>query len=150
MKHISKNRRRISVFALGIAPVTFPVSALAQGADHVVLGAGVAVVPTFQGADDFRVLPIPTIDIKKGIFVASLQNGVGIVPITTDRISIGVSASFIQGYRRRDVPDGIDRLSSGFPGCPYLPSVDGSARPIIGPAACARHDDFADPGITAG
>lgn len=88
-------------------------AAQAQDRDHVVLGAGVAVAPVHQGADDYRLLPIPTIDIKEGWFFANLRNGIGIEPIDTGTVTIGVSAVFLQGYRKRDVPMGIDRLSDG-------------------------------------
>lgn len=72
-------------------------SAPAQAQDRVVLGAGVAVTPTYQGSDDYRVLPLPTIDIKKGWFFANLRNGIGIEPIDTGVVSAGVSAVFVQG-----------------------------------------------------
>jgi outer membrane protein len=88
--------------------------ASAQAQDRIVLGAGIAVAPTYQGSDDYRVLPLPAIDIKKGWFFANLRNGIGIEPIDTGVISAGVSAVFVQGYRRRDVPIGISRLSDGL------------------------------------
>lgn len=88
-------------------------TAQAQEQDHVVLGVGVAAIPVFQGADDYRVLPLPAIDIKKGWFIASVRNGVGIMPINTKTVSIGASATFIAGYREQDVPKGIDRQPSG-------------------------------------
>lgn len=81
--------------------------------DHVVLGTGAALTPDYQGADDFRVMPIPVIDIKKGWFFANLRNGVGVEPINTDHITFGASAVYIPGYRRRDIPDGIEKLSNG-------------------------------------
>jgi outer membrane protein len=89
-------------------------SAPAQSQDRVVLGAGVAVTPTYQGSDDYRVLPLPAIDIKKGWFFANLRNGIGIEPIDNGVISAGLSAVFVQGYRRRDVPTGISKLSDGL------------------------------------
>jgi outer membrane protein len=89
-------------------------SAPAQAQDRVVLGAGVAVTPTYQGSDDYRVLPLPAIDIKKGWFFANLRNGIGIEPIDTGVVSAGVSAVFVQGYRRRDIPVGISKLSDGL------------------------------------
>jgi outer membrane protein len=88
--------------------------ASAQAQDRVVVGAGIAVAPTYQGSDDYRVLPLPAIDIKKGWFFANLRNGIGIEPIDTGVISAGVSAVFVQGYRRRDVPMGITKLSDGL------------------------------------
>jgi transposase len=34
--------------------------------------------------------------------------------VNTDTITVGASAVFIQGYRKKDVPDGIDKLSDGI------------------------------------
>jgi outer membrane protein len=71
------------------------------------------VAPVYQGADDYRLVPIPAIDIREGWFFANLRNGIGIAPIDSQAVTIGVGAVFIPGYRRRDVPAGIDRLSDG-------------------------------------
>jgi len=91
----------------------WPIPAQAQNQDHIVLGAGVAATPAYQGADDYRLTPFPVIDIKKGWFFANLRDGIGIEPIDTDVVTVGAGAIFIQGYRKRDVPVGIDKLSSG-------------------------------------
>ena len=85
-------------------------TAQAQDQDHIVLGAGVAVAPTYQGSRDYRVLPLPAIDIKEGWLFANLRNGIGVEPINTENVSIGASAVFVQGYRKKDVPIGVDRL----------------------------------------
>jgi outer membrane protein len=85
----------------------------AQAQDRVVLGAGVAATPVYQGSSDYRVLPIPVIDIKKNGFFANLRNGVGVEPIDNETLTVGASAVFVQGYRKRDVPQGVDKLSNG-------------------------------------
>lgn len=95
------------------SPCIAQVQVQAQARDHVVLGAGVAATPVYQGAADYRVLPIPLIDIQKGAFFASLRNGIGLAPVDTGTVRIGVGAVYVQGYRRRDVPAGIDRVSDG-------------------------------------
>jgi outer membrane protein len=122
--NFSERHRRSGDFYHGLASFTvtslillaWPAQARAQTAepDHVVLGVGAAVTPVFQGADDYRTLPLPVIDIKNGWLFANLRNGVGLVPINKDNVTIGMSAVFIQGYRRRDVRPGLDRLSSGI------------------------------------
>lgn len=84
-----------------------------SSANHVVLGVGVATTPAYQGSEDYRVLPLPAIDIKHGWFFANLRNGIGIAPIDTGKIAIGASVVFVQGYRKKDVPAGIDRLPDG-------------------------------------
>jgi outer membrane protein len=84
-----------------------------QNQDHVVLGVGVAATPAYQGSDDTRIIPIPAIDIRKGWFFANLRNGIGVIPITSEHFEVGASAVFVQGYRRKDMPEGIDKLSDG-------------------------------------
>jgi outer membrane protein len=74
----------------------------------------VAATPAHQGSDDLRVLPLPAIDIREGWFFANLRNGIGVIPISTDNIEIGASAVFVPGYRRKDVPQGIDHLKDGI------------------------------------
>jgi outer membrane protein len=96
------------------AGAAWSASAYAQDEDHIVLGVGVAATPAYQGSDDLRVLPLPAIDIKEGWFFANLRNGIGVAPISTENFDIGASAVFVPGYRRKDVPAGIDRLKDGI------------------------------------
>lgn len=101
---------RLVVFP-GMLAATISVSA-ARAQDHVVLGAGVAATPAYQGSKDYRVLPIPVIDVKRGWFFANLRNGIGLEPIDNETVTVGASAVFVQGYRQRDVPQGVDKLSN--------------------------------------
>jgi outer membrane protein len=78
------------------------------------LGLGVAYVPTFQGADGYRMVPLPSIDISIGRFFVNLRNGVGLKVVETRNVTLGASLSWTPGYRGRDVPDGIGRLSTGL------------------------------------
>jgi outer membrane protein len=96
------------------AGAAWSTSAYAQDEDHIVLGVGVAATPAYQGSDDLRVLPLPAIDIKEGWFFANLRNGIGVAPISTENFDIGASLVFVPGYRRKDVPAGIDRLKDGI------------------------------------
>ena len=41
--------------------------------DRIVIGLGAAVTPVYQGADDYRVLPLPAIDIVEGRFFANFR-----------------------------------------------------------------------------
>ncbi|WP_255406046.1 MipA/OmpV family protein [Novosphingobium sp. CF614] len=110
---LGKYRRSGALIALA-AGALWSNAAQAQDQNHVVLGAGVAAIPAYQGSDDMRVLPLPVIDIKEGWFFANLRNGIGVAPISTDNIEIGASMVFVQGYRRKDVPEGIDKLKDGI------------------------------------
>ncbi|MGF7149520.1 outer membrane protein [Sphingomonas zeicaulis] len=81
--------------------------------DRVIIGIGAAITPTYQGSDEYRVLPLPAIDIVSGPFYANLRNGVGINVVDTDMLTIGGGVALMPGYRRRDVPDGVGRVSFG-------------------------------------
>lgn len=94
-------------------PAQTQAQAQSQNQDHIVLGVGIAATPAYQGSDDTRIIAIPAIDIREGWFFANLRNGIGVIPISTEHFEIGASAVFVQGYRRKDVPDGIDKLSDG-------------------------------------
>lgn len=107
---VSKTLGTASLIA---ATLAWAAPACAQEKDHVIIGVGVAVMPAVQGSKDYRALPLPAIDIKEGWLFANLRNGVGIAPIDTGHFTIGVGAVFLQGYRRRDVPSGVDKLSDG-------------------------------------
>lgn len=110
-------KTKACVCALLVSAVTVcSATAQAQSQDRVVLGVGAAMMPVYQGADDYRVTPIPAIDIKKGWFFANLRNGLGIKPIDTEHVTVGTSVVFIPGYRSRDVPEGVDKLSRGVGG----------------------------------
>jgi MipA family protein len=84
----------------------------AKAQNHITLGAGAAVVPTYLGSDEMRALPFPVLDIKQGPFFANLADGVGVYVIDTPVFKIGGSVNFTLGYRRRDIPEGVDRLRS--------------------------------------
>jgi outer membrane protein len=87
--------------------------AQSQNQDHIVLGVGIAATPAYQGSDNTRIIPIPAIDIREGWFFANLRNGIGVIPITSEHFEIGASTVFVQGYRGKDMPEGIDKLSDG-------------------------------------
>jgi outer membrane protein len=95
---------------LSMSAVTL-TAGTAHAQDHVVVGGGVAATPNYQGSEDYRILPLPAVDIKEGWLFANLRNGIGIEPIDTDLITIGASAVFVQGIRGKDLPQGIDKVS---------------------------------------
>lgn len=95
-------------------------SSAPQSNDHVVLGVGLAHVPVYQGADRYRTLPIPVIDVVRGRVFANLQNGLGVNVVDQGPITIGASVTPVTGYRTRDVPSGVDRLKFGAGGRLFL------------------------------
>jgi outer membrane protein len=108
--HLTRTAATTAVLFTALA---LAASANAEEPDHVVVGVGAAVAPSIQGSTDYRVLPLPVIDIKQGWVFADLRNGIGAAPIDTDHVTLGVSAVFLQGYRHRDIPNGVRRLSDG-------------------------------------
>src|SRR3546814_1101724 len=103
---------RLAWPVLLLAALAFPAIASAQSGDHVTLGAGAGVVPDYQGSDDYRFLPIPVIDAQFGQFFVSLRNGIGVNVIEIGPLTAGAIVALVGGYRRRDVPDGVRRVST--------------------------------------
>lgn len=87
--------------------------ASARESDHIILGVGVSAAPAVEGSEDYRVLPLPIFDLKEGPLFANLRDGVGVTPFESEHVTAGVSAVFLEGYRRRDVPSGVGKLSDG-------------------------------------
>ncbi|MBB5684880.1 MipA/OmpV family protein [Sphingobium boeckii] len=87
-----------------------------QEKDHVIIGAGAGYTPAYQGADDYRIMLVPVIDVAWGPVFANLRDGIGINAIDTDFITVGASVTFMPGYRRKDAPEGIGKLSIGTGG----------------------------------
>lgn len=81
--------------------------------DHVVVGLGTGYFPAYEGANKYRVLPLPAIDVKWGPFFAGLADGVGFDILDTKFFTLGTSVVFVPGYRRGDVSAGIGELSTG-------------------------------------
>jgi outer membrane protein len=95
-----------------LAGLALPATASAQSGDHVTLGVGAGAIPDYQGSDDYRFLPIPVIDAQFGQFFVSLRNGIGVNIVELGPLTAGASVALVGGYRRRDVPDGIRRVST--------------------------------------
>jgi outer membrane protein len=98
-----------------IAGLVLPTLARAQERDQnrVVVGAAGIYAPAYQGADGYRLLPFPVIDLKYGRFFASARRGIGANLVDGDTVDVGASVTYVPGYRRRDAPVGIGRLSGG-------------------------------------
>jgi outer membrane protein len=84
-----------------------------QSEDHFILGAGASYMPAYEGSRKYRVLPVPVIDVAWGPVFANLKDGIG-VQLSTDVFRVGVSGTVMQGYRARDVPRGVRKLSYGI------------------------------------
>lgn len=105
-----------------------------QDRDRIVLGVGASFSPAYRGSDNNRIRPLPVIDVKKGRFYANLRNGLGLNLIESRNMTVGGGVTYIQGFRRSDVPDGVERLKLGvgvrgyatFRGAGFVATVGGT------------------------
>lgn len=88
-------------------------SAQERSQNRTIVGGAVIYAPAYQGAEDYRVLPFPVIDLKYGRFFASPRRGIGGNLVDGDTVDVGAGVTFVPGYRRRDAPVGIGRVSGG-------------------------------------
>ncbi len=129
MAYLTSPRSRLGIWAalLPIAATPTAVCAQAEPAtqgppdgyddgDHIVIGVGGVYAPAYQGADDYRFQPLPMIDVKWGRFFANFQDGIGANLIETEAVTVGVGLTMADGYRRKDAPPGIGKLSAGLGG----------------------------------
>jgi len=79
--------------------------------DHVVIGPGVAVVPGYEGSGSYRVLPIPLVDVKHGRLFVNPVDGAGVNVIDTAAFDLGAAINYVVGYRGKDAPAGVGKLS---------------------------------------
>lgn len=100
------------VLSLGMIAAT-SVSAQDQSSDRTVVGVAAIYAPARQGGDDYRLMPFPVIDLKYGRFFASSRKGVGMTVLDGPAVNVGAGVTYVPGYRRRDAPVGIGRLSGG-------------------------------------
>lgn len=78
--------------------------------NHITIGIGGAVLPEFQGSEDYFIQPIPVVDIKQGPFFLNLGDGLGINVIDSSNFRAGVSVTPVVGYDADKVPEGIGKL----------------------------------------
>lgn len=90
------------------------------GGDHFMIGVGAAYMPTYHGSDKYRFQPLPAIDIKWGPLFVNFQNGIGATAIDNETITIGAGFVMADGYRAKDAPRGIGKLSTGLGGRGFI------------------------------
>jgi outer membrane protein len=137
---MTKSRSQFIAITTVLSLALLESSAQAQeDPNHVIVGLGAGYVPAYEGADKYRVLPVPAIDVKWGPLFANLRNGIGINIVDTDFVTVGTSVTFMPGYRRQDVPDGIGKLSNGAGGRAFvslkaagLVATVGGTRGVVG------------------
>lgn len=110
------SRAITQVQLLGAAAVSaLAGEAWAQERDEsrAVVGLSAIHAPAYQGADKYRSLPFPVIDLSYGRFFLSGRAGAGAKLIDGDIVDVSAGVTYMPGYRRRDAPVGIGRLSGG-------------------------------------
>lgn len=75
------------------------------------VGPGAGVIPTFQGSDKSRVIPLPLIDGRYGRFFIDTSEGIGIDILRDDKFRVGASLTYVPGYDKDDVPTGIEGIA---------------------------------------
>jgi outer membrane protein len=107
--------RAVTPAALSCLIVAFAAPALAQERDQnrAVVGVAGIYAPAYQGADDYRLVPFPVLDLKYGRYFVNTRKGVGATLLEGQAVSVGAGVTYVPGYRRRDAPVGVGRLSGG-------------------------------------
>lgn len=103
-----------------------------DGGDRITIGIGGLYAPAYQGADDYRFQPLPMVDVKWGRFFVNLQDGIGANIFDSDHVTVGVGLTPVGGYRAKDAPDGIGKLSLGLGGRGFVKLRQGGFEATLG------------------
>lgn len=96
------------------------------------LGPGATAAPAYEGGDRYRVLPIPIVDITHGRLFLNDIDGIGVDVLQAGPVTVGGSISYVPGYRRKDVPAGIGRLSDAAGGRMFVAYQASGFRLLVG------------------
>ncbi len=110
------NEIRLVEYAAAILVLIWTCPGLASAQDHIVIGAGASATPAYEGSNAYRILPVPIIDASHGRLFFDSIDGLGIKVIESGPITVGGSVTYVAGYRRRDAPAGVGRLSDAAGG----------------------------------
>lgn len=119
----------LAVASLGVMGIGLSGTA-AQG--RATAGIGVAAIPAYQGSDSYRILPFPLLDVQVGQIFATVSNGIGVYVIDMPGLQLGGSVTFVRGYRKSDMPEGIDNLSDALGGRMFAAVTLGGVRATLG------------------
>lgn len=88
--------------------------------DHFMIGVGGAYMPKYLGSKGSRFQPLPAVDIQWGRFFVNFQDGIGAKLLDSEHFTIGAGIVLADGYRAKDVPDGVGKLSMGIGGRGFI------------------------------
>lgn len=114
------------------SPIQGPSDGPEEGGDHITIGVGGLYAPAYQGADDYRFQPLPMVDVKWGRFFVNLQDGIGANLFDSEHVTVGVGLTPVGGYRAKDAPDGIGKLSLGLGGRGFVKLRQGGFEATLG------------------
>jgi outer membrane protein len=108
-----RTQAALSLLALGALAIATSAAAQSRAPDRAVVGIAAVYAPAYQGADDYRLMPFPVIDVTYGRFFASGRKGLGYTVLDGPQVKVSAGATYVPGYRRRDAPVGVGRLDGG-------------------------------------
>ena len=92
------------------APSTQSVESVKKSDWSFIVGAGIGYAPTYEGSDEYDVLPVPVVNVeyKDGLFFANVYDGIGSYPLRGENYKVGASIGYAPG---RDESDDRKNLS---------------------------------------
>ncbi|MBO9695132.1 MAG: MipA/OmpV family protein [Sphingopyxis sp.] len=100
--------------------------------DRITIGIGGLYAPAYRGGDDYRFQPLPVVNVKWNRFFVNFQDGIGADLVDSGDVTIGVGLTPVGGYRAKDAPDGIGKLSLGLGGRGFVKLRQGGFEATLG------------------
>lgn len=124
---MSERTGRLATVALGLAALALALPSdsaaaaqerLTKGPDRLTgfIGAGVGLVPVYEGADDYKFLAVPAFDLRYGEFYLNFRDGIGVDLINVERFEAGMGATYVRGRRAKDSPEGVGKVKNAIGG----------------------------------
>lgn len=149
LAHILKCCLAVMIFTLGGEATAGENDQTVGENDQMVLGLGAAVIPDFEGSDDYQVEPVPLIDVQKGRFFAKSRDGIGFNLLEHPRFTIGASVAWMRGYDEDDVPQGIGELDNAIGGRVFVATHLGGVVAKLSVTQALDDDDDEERGLVA-
>lgn len=89
-----------------------------------------ALLPDYQGADDYQAEPVPLVDARYGRWFARTGEGIGVTVIDSAALTAGISVNWMRGYDEDDVPEGIEEVDDALGARFFYQPAAGARRPL--------------------
>lgn len=110
------------------------------------LGAGVGYAPTYEGSDEYDVLPVPVVNIeyKDGLFFGGTRNGIGSYPLRGEHYKVGASVGYVSGRDEDDDKKNLRGMGDidASPTANLLAEYDFGIAQVTGKVSTAISGDF--------